>query len=329
MLTPRLRRLFKGLFMEARVLAVLVWSTSAVTLGTALAATRRPHLDWRLYFIAVVAGLLGQGYTTHAINEIRDWTSGTDQHGLGGSKVIREGLLSIRDLWAVFWISLLGVVVFAVWCARLSGPWAYAYMGVALAAGILYSLPPFQFAYRPYLGEWLGAAPGILACVCGAYYVQTLQHGGVALLVGAGFALQCMAIMLMFHTMDYEADRQALPVKRTTIVHLGPARAQQYLLRLQQLAVACFALALLPCGRAAAPLVLQAGVCHAVFDGYDPLETRSIIRASKRVTWWTILGGLTTACLFTVRFVPMFGVVALLYAAHKRYGKLSRRRDAA
>ncbi|HEY3998747.1 MAG TPA: prenyltransferase [Candidatus Xenobia bacterium] len=322
MALPVVARLAKGLFMEARILAVLVWSTTAVTVGTALAA-RTQAVDLRLYVLALLAGFIGQGYTTHAINEIRDWTSGTDRHGLGGSKVVRAGLLSIGELWAVFWVSIGLVLWLGHLCAESSGPWAWFFIGIALLSGICYSLPPIQLAYRPYLGEWLGAFPGILTCVCGAYYVQTGALTGEPVLLGTALALQCMAIMLMFHTLDFEADRAAVPCKRTTIVHLGPAAAQRYLVALQVGAVLALGLALRIDYRLA-PLLVAGFLCLVAFQTYAPFDSPTIIRASKRVTLATIAGGLATGIWIDPRLAFMIAVIYAAFAAHRRYGKLPR-----
>ncbi len=96
----------RGLWLEVRVIPVLLWSFSALTLGTALAAHGR-DLDVWFYLGAVALGVLIQGLLAHSVNEVEDWRSGTDRHASprvisGGSKVIVAGLLSPRALWWVF-----------------------------------------------------------------------------------------------------------------------------------------------------------------------------------------------------------------------------------
>ena len=70
----------RGLWLELRVIPVLLWSFSAITLGTALAARGGILHGW-YYLGAVALGVLIQGVLAHTVNEIEDWRSGTDRHG--------------------------------------------------------------------------------------------------------------------------------------------------------------------------------------------------------------------------------------------------------
>ena len=69
----------RGLWLEVRVIPVLLWSFSALTLGTALAAHGRDLEVW-YYLGAVALGVLIQGLLAHSVNEVEDWRSGTDRH---------------------------------------------------------------------------------------------------------------------------------------------------------------------------------------------------------------------------------------------------------
>src|SRR5204862_5018460 len=96
----------RGLWLEVRVIPVLLWSFSALTVGTALAAHGGDLKVW--YYVGAVAlGALIQGLLAHSVNEIADWRSGTDRHPSarvisGGSKVIVAGLLGERGLQVTF-----------------------------------------------------------------------------------------------------------------------------------------------------------------------------------------------------------------------------------
>jgi len=90
----------RGIWLELRVIPVLLWSFSAITLGTALAADGGTLHGW-YYLGAVTLGLLIQGLIAHCVNELEDWRSGTDRHDSprvisGGSKVLVAGLLTTR-----------------------------------------------------------------------------------------------------------------------------------------------------------------------------------------------------------------------------------------
>jgi len=85
-----------GWFLELRPIPVLLWSYTAVALGTGLAVAEGTALDTGWLAVALALAVLIQGWETHAINEIYDWRSGTDAHGSpralsGGSKVVRGG----------------------------------------------------------------------------------------------------------------------------------------------------------------------------------------------------------------------------------------------
>src|SRR5256885_1367379 len=106
---PRWTRKAKGWFLEFRLIPVLLWSYTAVALGTAIAYLASGSLNVLWFLAALALGALIQGWVTHAINEIYDWRSGTDQVGgralSGGSHVRNLERLGERDLWWVFAIS--------------------------------------------------------------------------------------------------------------------------------------------------------------------------------------------------------------------------------
>ena len=70
--------LLRGMWLELRIIPVLLWSFSAITLGTALGAGGDVN-GW-YYLGAVALGLLIQGVLAHTVNELEDWRSGTDRH---------------------------------------------------------------------------------------------------------------------------------------------------------------------------------------------------------------------------------------------------------
>src|SRR3990170_2430198 len=113
-----------GWFLELRPIPVLLWSYTALALA-----------------------VLIQGWETHAINEIYDWRSGTDAHGSpralsGGSKVVLLGVLSERDLWAVFIVSSLGVAVLGAFVGLARAWWLAGLVVTGYAIGLAYPLPP-------------------------------------------------------------------------------------------------------------------------------------------------------------------------------------------
>ena len=90
------RRRALGWFLEFRLIPVLLWSYTAVALGTALAYADGGGID--LGWLAVSMALAGlvQGWVTHAVNEVYDWRSGADRGGsppgpLGGGQGLGPG----------------------------------------------------------------------------------------------------------------------------------------------------------------------------------------------------------------------------------------------
>src|SRR5438046_5943082 len=100
-------RTAKGWFLEFRLIPVLLWSYTAVVLGTAVASADLGGFDLLWFAVALGLGGLIQGWATHAINEIYDWRSGTDRIDgpralSGGSHVRNLSLLGEVDVWFIF-----------------------------------------------------------------------------------------------------------------------------------------------------------------------------------------------------------------------------------
>lgn len=318
------RDIAKGLFMEIRVLPVLVWAFTAILTGTAVAYLERGIFHVWNFSLAMLIACIVQGYPTHAANEIVDWLSGTDSNGFGGSKVIREGLLSVRDLKIIIIVSMsvvAGLAALVVYTIHFNLLW---FGIVGIAASLFYSLPPLKFAYRPFLGEWFGAFVGVFIAVTGSYYIQVFTLSSAAILTATAIGIADIAVMEMFHTIDYEADKSSNPQKRTTIVLLGPEKGQVYVLAYI-------------CGAALLFWVLTffywqfvvwsvaATVLIFFYVRYDPHDPWSIIGSTKRVTWGTIGAGLAFSAVIYPWFALLIIPVVLAYVAHKKWGKLPKR----
>ena len=222
----------RGLWLEVRVIPVLLWSFSALTVGTALAAHGRDLEVW-YYVGAVVLGALIQGLLAHSVNEIADWRSGTDRHPSprmisGGSKVILAGLMGERALMATFGAAFLATTVLGLTLVASRGIVVLPFGVVGVAGAILYTLPPVRAAYRPFAGEAI-AFICLADCVVGAYVLQ----GGRAvdtttLATAVAVAAYAVGMLMVHHYLDYDADRTATPPKVTSIVRLGLAGGRRY-----------------------------------------------------------------------------------------------------
>src|SRR5438093_731931 len=154
---PRWTRTAKGWFLEFRLIPVLLWSYTAVALGTAIAYFATGSLNGLWFLAALALGALIQGWETHAINEIYDWRSGTDQPGgralSGGSHVRNLGLLAERDLWWIFAISSVAVAALTAWVVRERAAWLALLIVAGYGLGPAYTMPAVWIHLRMNPGE--------------------------------------------------------------------------------------------------------------------------------------------------------------------------------
>jgi len=222
----------RGLWLEVRVIPVLLWSFSALTVGTALAATEGSLQVW-YYVGAVLLGALIQGLLAHCVNEIADWRSGTDRHPSprvisGGSKVIAAGLMGEGALRITFAGAFLATTVLGLALVAARGLVVLPCGLVGVAGAILYTVPPVRAAYRPFAGEAV-AFICLANCVIGAYVLQG-GPGIDAATVATAVAVAAYAVgmLMVHHYLDYDADRTSTPPKVTSIVRLGLVRGRWY-----------------------------------------------------------------------------------------------------
>lgn len=312
-----------GWFFEFRLIPVLLWSFTSVVLGTALAYEETGKFDPGLLAVALALAGLVQGWVTHAVNEIYDWRSGTDRDPRpralsGGSKVRNLGLLTERDLWTIFAVSSVAIVLLAAYVALFRAPWLLLLIGVGYGLGVAYTVPPVATAYRPFLGEWLGGFPGVLLAGLGAYGIQTLTLSWTAALALSAHALVCTAMLVMHHYQDAPSDATAVPPKRTTVVVLGPTRSRQYAASLAVAGAVLYGVLgalrnpvfLLGCG-----LTLMAAAVHARTDLRSLV---SITRNELRIIQLGIAAGLAVAVGLAPALWPLVPVAAIGYYVHLR-----------
>ena len=292
------RRTLLGLWLEVRVIPVLLWSLTAITLGTALAWHDAGAVSVPGYLAAVAVGVLLQGLVAHSVNEIADWRSGTDRDPSprvisGGSKVIASGLLRPRELAVVGVVAAVAAAAIGLAAAAVWGWVLLAYGAAGLAGAVLYTLPPVRAAYRPFSGETV-AFVCIWGCTTGAYVLQRGELSGGVALAGIAYAASCVAMLMMHHYLDRGPDSRAFPPKTTTIVLLG-ASGRRYAVAWAVIALGAAAVlsalvdqrfTILAAGFAAA-LVL-----HLVVDPDDPA---SVTRCELGVILCGMGAGLTTA----------------------------------
>lgn len=322
----------KGAFMLFRVLAVLVWAFNAGLISNAAAVADGYPLRFTVFVFVLLIAALVQGYPAHIVNEIYDWQSGADRPlgtagekksaVAGGSKVIAAGLLTIADLWWLFYFTTAAVAALAVFIAFF-GSWRLLWFLVpGFFFCLFYSMPPFRFAYRPFLGELLGGFLGIVLLVAGGYYAQSASLPATAIILALGMGCLYAAIMVFFHYIDFKTDRNANPPKRTTVVFLGLAGSRIYAMGFAVAGTLLLLYLTLTHQALYVILTLQGLVilyCHA---RVQPDDGKSLVSWGKRMTYFILLSGLIFAIISEPRFSGMIVVYLLGFWAHKRFGKL-------
>jgi 1,4-dihydroxy-2-naphthoate octaprenyltransferase len=277
-------------------------------------------------FIAAYVPMIAQGFTTHALNDLIDARSGADEYKgrpFGGSKVIQAGLLSEKDLVHIFWVSLLISAPVGFIYAFIFNPWLILFMVTGFLSGILYTLPPFKFSYRPFLGEWVSALGGMMSVVLGSYFIQTGTLSLLIIMAALLFSFSCMNIMLLFHTMDYENDKTAVPKKNTTIVYLGRDKAKLHILILASLCIIGWSFIAFEVSGVFFPLVIFAIVSLYFYSEYDVNNNTNVMITTKSITWLNIGGVFITATIIHPFFFIASLPVLLGYWGYKKAGKLN------
>lgn len=318
-------RLATALFLEFRTIPVLLWSYTAVALGTAIAAADTGRFDPTVFLLAMATATLIQGFETHAINEIYDLQSGTDLYPSprilsGGSRVLTAHLLTVRGMWAVFAASSVLISITTAALVLLTGPPIAAFVAVGYTAGLLYTLPPVLTSYRPFIGEWLGGFLGVAVGGMGAYFAQVGHLSPLVVVAACAHALVCVGMLLVHHYLDERADLAAVPPKRTTIAILGFPPGQVYTSVVAAGAAVLFGACVLLGG---APFAIALVACLAGLLAHrwmDPRDPTSVTRGELWIIEAGVAGGLGTAIAVAPALWPVAPIALLGFVAHLRIG---------
>lgn len=205
-----------------RIGPLLSWSVSAVALGWGLAVHAKGYRELNYFnlMLLLVICVLFQGFAAHAFNDREDWRSGTDRHSpgilSGGSKVIKMAGFSLYDLSFIGAAALAAGTALGLYFVYYYGLFILLLLAVGIWAAVAYTAPPVRLAYRPLLGEWLGAWPATVACTLGAYFILTGQLTWPALAVASVHGTFSVAWLMQHHLADISSDLGAAPPKRTT-----------------------------------------------------------------------------------------------------------------
>lgn len=215
----------KGIGMLLRFVAVGFSSVAAIlstTLPLFFYGTLSSTSIMSVASILLIGTMLIHGLLTHTFNDLTDYQSGTDQisPGIlsGGSRVIQTGTMTVRMLIQLGFGSTLLLLLFTT----LFILFGYAKYALLTIVGIWgagsYSLKPLRLSYYPFVGEWFSLFPTMLILGIAAPWIL-LNHVPLWAWQNALVnAIWCMAWVMVHHIPDRHADRQALPMKRTSVV---------------------------------------------------------------------------------------------------------------
>jgi 1,4-dihydroxy-2-naphthoate octaprenyltransferase len=197
-------------------------------LGLATAALSGVALDPLKATVTLLFALLAHG-GANVVNDYYDAKSGCDAANdervypfTGGSRVIQNGVLTLREA-GIFGYALLAVVVPAgLWLTAVSAPGLIGIGLAGLLTGWAYSAPPFKLQSRG-LGEY-GITAAWLLIVVGSDFVQRHELSFMPVAAGLGFALLVANVLYINQFPDVKADM--LAGKRTLVVRLGVQRAR-------------------------------------------------------------------------------------------------------
>lgn len=211
----------KAIYSLIRIMPVLSWGISSSMLGLGFAYAVHKEILWLDYLLILLLIILIHGVVSHALNDLEDWKSGTDQlsPGIlsGGSGVIRRKQYNIDELSGIARAGLLLTLIVSGYFVWTVGPSILIIPGIAVWSAIAYSCTPFRFSYYPLTGEWLCGFPAVFSGTVGTFYVLTRTIEPAPLIAGGIHALLAIGLLMHHHISDIHSDLQAVPRKLTTV----------------------------------------------------------------------------------------------------------------
>jgi 1,4-dihydroxy-2-naphthoate octaprenyltransferase len=189
-----------------------------VIVGSALAAHEPAAVTWWVFGCALVGAVLIQ-VATNFINDALDFKKGADtSERVGPVRVTQAGLISAERVMVAAWLCLAGAALCGIPLIYRGG-WPMLVVGLtSIAAAYAYTGGPYPLAYHG-LGEIFVLIFFGFVAVGGTFYAHSLQLTPSALI--AGFAVGCLANVLLVINNLRDVDNDRTSNKRTLVVRFG------------------------------------------------------------------------------------------------------------
>lgn len=196
----------------------LLLAVSPVLAGIGLAMAETATLAPMIALATLLAATAIQ-VGTNLHNDAADYERGTDtENRLGPPRASAQGWFTSAQVRQAAHMAF--ALAFLLGCLLVvRGGWQILAIGLAsLACGYVYTSGPRPIAYGPWGEAFVLAFFGI-AAVAGSHYLQTLQWGWNAVLLGCALGLPAAAVLLLNNDRDLETDRAA--GRRTLSQYIG------------------------------------------------------------------------------------------------------------
>ncbi|MGH8013071.1 MAG: 1,4-dihydroxy-2-naphthoate octaprenyltransferase [Candidatus Binataceae bacterium] len=221
-LSPRSEPGLLAVWMQASRAWTLAMPFMSVTVGT-FAAVYSGHFELLRYIAAAIAAMALQA-GANMVNDYYDFVNGTDStdwqapENFGPGLVIQRGYLQPIHVWWGGIVALTIGSILGLALAYVCG-WPILILGVIGVLGAyFYTGAPLKLAYRG-LGDLMVFALMGPGYVLGAYYVQALNFGAIAVVASLPMGLLCSGVLQANNLRDIGNDGHH--GKRTMAVLIG------------------------------------------------------------------------------------------------------------
>jgi 1,4-dihydroxy-2-naphthoate octaprenyltransferase len=183
-------------------------------LAAAIAWARYQVFD-PVAFLLVVVGVTVHHFGLNMLDDVLDYLNAVDRAWgdeknpyTGGSGVLTDGLLTVRELKRGVFICYSVTIGIWIYLAALKGWPVFVIGAVGILSSIFYTVPPVRFAYRGFgeLGLLVNFGPVL---VMGSYYVQRQTLDVEPLVVSLVPGLLMWSMIVINEIPDYEEDRRS------------------------------------------------------------------------------------------------------------------------